>query len=428
VQRRTGAITRRSAVLGIAAGTAVAGMGCARRDAHVLRFWAIGREGEVAAQLAQDFMRKYPDIRVDIQKMPNTAAHEKLLTAYAGDALPDVCQLGNTWLSEFDALNALEPLESYVSGSAFPLDDYFPAIVDSNRIAGRLVGIPWYVDTRLLFYRTDMLKDAGFDAPPTSWDEWTDMLAAIKAMVGPRRYSILLPINEFDQLVIFALQQPAGLLRDNDRYGNFRSPDFRRALTFYHQMFVREWAPRMTNTQISNVWDEFGNGYYVFYMSGPWNIAEFKKRLPDRLQQHWMTAPVPGPNGPGVSTAGGSSLVIFKDSKLKEQAWKFVEFLSSVETQRHFYQLTGDIPPRRATWEAPELVSSTHARAFRVQLERVRVSPQVPEWERIAQEMRMAAERVVQGTATVDQAVVALDRKADEILEKRRWMMDKAAT
>jgi multiple sugar transport system substrate-binding protein len=50
----------------------------------------------------------------------------------------------------------------------------------------------------------------------------------------------------------------------------------------------------------------------------------------------------------------------------------------------------------------------------------------VPEWERIAQEMRMAAERVVQGVATVDQACVALDRKADEILEKRRWMMDKA--
>ena len=41
----------------------------------------------------------------------------------------------------------------------------------------------------------------------------------------------------------------------------------------------------MTNTQISNVWDEFGNGYYAFYMSGPWNIAEFKKRLPQRLQE-----------------------------------------------------------------------------------------------------------------------------------------------
>jgi multiple sugar transport system substrate-binding protein len=49
----------------------------------------------------------------------------------------------------------------------------------------------------------------------------------------------------------------------------------------------------------------------------------------------------------------------------------------------------------------------------------------VPEWERIAQEMRLAAERVVQGVSSVDEACVALDRKTDEILEKRRWMMDK---
>ncbi len=59
------------------------------------------------------------------------------------------------------------------------------------------------------------------------------------------------------------------------------------------------------------------------------------------------------------------------------------------------------------------------------QLDRVRSPPKVPEWERIAQEMRLAAERVVQGVATVDEACVALDRKTDEILEKRRWMMDK---
>jgi multiple sugar transport system substrate-binding protein len=113
---------------------------------------------------------------------------------------------------------------------------------------------------------------------------------------------------------------------------------------------------------------------------------------------------------------------------LKEQAWKFIEYLSSVETQRRFYQLTGDIPPRMTTWQAPELVESKYARAFRAQLDRVRSPPRVPEWERICQEMRMAAERVVQRTSTVEQAQIALDRKADEILEKRRWMMDKATT
>ena len=82
-------------------------------------------------------------------------------------------------------------------------------------------------------------------------------------------------------------------------------------------MFQRGWAPRMTNTQISNVWDEFGRGMFSFYISGPWNIAEFRKRLPRDLQDAWMTAPMPGPDGPGVSSAGGASLVIFRHSQSK---------------------------------------------------------------------------------------------------------------
>jgi multiple sugar transport system substrate-binding protein len=120
--------------------------------------------------------------------------------------------------------------------------------------------------------------------------------------------------------------------------------------------------------------------------------------------------------------------VIFRTSPRKEQAWKFIEYLSEVETQRRFYQLTGDIPSRISTWEAPELVQSPYARAFRDQLDRVRTPPKVPEWERIAQEMRLAAERVVQGTSTMEQAMIDLDRRADEILAKRRWMMDRATT
>ena len=54
----------------------------------------------------------------------------------------------------------------------------------------------------------------------------------------------------------------------------------------------------MTNTQISNVWDEFARGYFTFYISGPWNIGEFKRRLPPELQDSWMTAPLPGPERP----------------------------------------------------------------------------------------------------------------------------------
>lgn len=401
--------------------------GCTRRTdgrAHI-RFWAVGREGEFAAQLIQPFREQHPQIEVEIQQIPGTAAHEKLLTAYAGETLPDVCQLGNTWVPEFAALDALQPLEEYLQQSSEVVaEDYFPGFLEANRVNGTLYGVPWYVDTRLLYYRRDLLRQAGFDSPPQTWDQWSQMLAAIKAMVGPQRYSVLLPLNEFEPLLVLALQQPAEVLRDQGRWGNFRSPDFRRALEFYAGIFQREWAPRMTNTQISNIWDEFGHGYFSFYISGPWNIAEFKKRLPASLQDAWMTAPMPGPDGPGLSSAGGASLVIFRSSEHKAAAWKLIEFLSLPQTQRRFYELIGDIPPRRSTWDSPILAASPYAAAFREQMDRVRSPPKVPEWERIANEMKLAAERVVQNQASADEAVTALDRKTDAILEKRRWMLD----
>jgi multiple sugar transport system substrate-binding protein len=420
-------VSRRQTMLALAA-LAAAPLGCSRRsrDADTVSFWAVGREGEVAAELVQDFLRERPDIRVEVQKLPWTAAHEKLLTAYAGETLPDLCSLGNTWIPEFTALNALTPLDDLARASqAIALDDYFPGILDSNRVEGPLFGIPWYVDTNVLYYRRDLLQQAGFAAPPTTWDEWTQMLAGIKALVGADRYSILLPLNEFWPLVTLALQHESELLRDGGRYGNFRAADFRRTLEFYSSMFRREWAPKMTNTQVSNVWDEFGRGMFSFYISGPWNIAEFRKRMPRELQDAWMTAPMPGPTGPGVSSAGGASLVIFSHSQSKPATWALIEYLSSPRIQERFYELTGNMPPRRSTWQSAALTASPYAKAFLTQLDRVRSPPKVPEWERIAQEMRLAAERVVQGVATVDAACVALDRKTDQILEKRRWMMDK---
>jgi multiple sugar transport system substrate-binding protein len=138
-----------------------------------------------------------------------------------------------------------------------------------------------------------------------------------------------------------------------------------------------------------------------------------------------MTAPLPGPQGPCISSAGGASLVIFSVSQSKPATWAVMEYLSRASVQERFYELTGNMPPRRSTWQSSALTASPYAKAFLTQLDRVRSPPKVPEWERIAQEMRLAAERVVQGVATVDSACAALDRKTDEILEKRRWMMDK---
>jgi multiple sugar transport system substrate-binding protein len=424
-------VTRAFALLFRAASIAailLGGSACDRKHdgVTVITFWTIGREGEVVGELLRDFEKTHPGIRVVAQQMPLTAAHEKLLTAFAGDALPDIGQLGNTWIPELATLGALEPLQAYVDASNLVRqDDYFAGIWDTNVVGGRLYGVPWYVDTRLLFYRSDLLARAGFAAPPRNWDEWKSALAAVKANAGPGKYAIFLPLNEFEPLLNLAAEEPDPFLRDDDSRGNFESPGFRRAFDFYVSMFRNGWAPPMGNQEISNVWDEFARGFFAFYITGPWNVGEFRRRLPPGMQDKWATAPLPGPDGPGAAIAGGSSLVMFESSRHKREVWQLIEFLSQPEEQRRFHALCGDLPPRRSSWDDAELRNDPHAAAFRDQLERVKPTPKVPEWERIAQEIRLAAERAVRGGATNDEALRALDARADKILEKRRWMLER---
>jgi multiple sugar transport system substrate-binding protein len=398
--------------------------GCSGGNSNTVRFWAMGREGEVVAELVPEFERTHPGIHVEVQTLPWSAAHEKLLTAFAGDSTPDLCQLGNTWIPEFVALGALKALDAYASDSTtIQPGDYFPGIWATNRVEGKLYGVPWYVDTRLLFYRRDLLAQAGYEAPPRSWAEWTAMLAAIKRRNVSGQHGIVLPASEFEPLVALALQQDDALLRDGGRYGNFRSQGFTRAFEFYLAMFRNGYAPPPAAAEASNIWTEFGRGQFVFYISGPWNIGEFQRRLPADLQQSWLTAPLPGPDGPGASIAGGSSLVIFRNARNADAAWQFIEYLSRPDVQRRFHALTGDLPPRRSAWSEGGLADDVYARAFREQLERAKPTPQVPEWERIATEMRLVVERAVRLGLSVDEATRELDARADRILEKRRWIL-----
>ncbi|BBA34118.1 putative sugar ABC transporter, sugar-binding protein [Methylocaldum marinum] len=401
---------------------------CSRNGGQtVLEFWAMGREGEVVQSLVPEFERRNPAIRVKVQQIPWSAAHEKLLTAYAGEAMPDVFQLGNTWIPEFVVLQAIVNLDDRLP--AVQRRDYFEGILETNHIDRELYGLPWYVDTRLLFYRTDILAEAGFSMPPRTWSEWLEAMAAVKALPGGERYALLLPMNEWQAPTILGFQLGAELLRNDARFGNFQSDAFRRAFHFYLDLFRQGYAPAVSEAQIANLYQAFGSGYFAMYVTGPWNIGEFEHRLPKALRDRWATAPMPAPdeNYPGLSLAGGASLAISRHSDHKDQAWKLIEFLSEPEQQVAFYRLTGDLPARRSAWQHPDLASETRAQAFKVQLERVVYTPKIPEWERIAGKIAHYAEKAVRGELTEDRALAALDQDVDHILEKRRWLLRKQA-
>jgi multiple sugar transport system substrate-binding protein len=176
------------------------------------------------------------------------------------------------------------------------------------------------------------------------------------------------------------------------------------------------------------VWQEFARGYFAFWPSGPWNLAEMDRRLPPDAKDRWSTAPFPAPDGaawPGASLAGGASLVVARGARRADAAWRLVEWLSEPAQQARFWELSGDLPARRTPWHRTVLRSSPKAEAFWVQLQAVRPTPRIPEWERIAAAVGRWAERMIREDVTVDAGLESLDREVDQVLEKRRWLEER---
>jgi multiple sugar transport system substrate-binding protein len=239
--------------------------------------------------------------------------------------------------------------------------------------------------------------------------------------------AIFLPTNEYTPWIIFGLQTGARMLKDDDTRGDFNGPAYRRAVDFYMDVVRRGLAPVIDGNAIGNLYQEFERGTFAMYITGPWQLGEFKNRLSPEMQSSWATAPLPGPDGAasGVSTAGGSSLVVFRTTRHARAAWQLVEFLSRPEQQVRFWHLTGDLPARREAWSDTALTADPNMKAFAVQLQRAVSTPKIPEWEEISNRLRDdAVAAMVLGHARPDSTLAALDRTVDRILEKRRWLVE----
>ena len=406
--------------------------GCSeKKDSTItLKFWAMGTEAEYVTKLVPEFQRENPGIKVDVQQIPWNAAQEKLVTAFASDNTPDICQLGNTWIPQFASLDAIISLDDFITRSpSINKENYFEGVWDTNVMDSSVYGIPWYIDTRLMFYRTDVFKEAGYDEPPRTWAELYDLCKKIKALFpGQDKYAIYLPTNEWNPFIMFALENNAKLLKDNNTMGDFEQKEFKEAFSYLTKFHKEKLAP-IGISEVTNVYQAFVEKYFSIYISGPWNINEFKKWMTGSLADKWSTAPMPAKNGdhyPGVSLAGGSSLVIFKNCEHKQEAWRFIEFLSQTSTQLQFYRLLYNLPAVKAAWEDSSLANNKYMKAFRVQFENVVATPKVPEWEQIAfAKVQQYAELVVRGVMTVDEAVKNLDKDVDKILEKRRYLLSR---
>ena len=197
--------------------------------------WAMGAEGEKLPTLAKEFEAANPGVKVQVTAIPWDAAHDKFTTAITANKTPDVAMVGTTWMGEFAGMGALDPTPGEIDKSVF-----FEGAQKTTEVDGTSYGIPWYVETRLVYYRTDLAEKAGITSPPTDWDGLKAMAKAMQDKADAT-WGIGLQaggVGSWQSIMPFAWSAGADLTKDGGKAYNFDSPEVLKAAQYYQSFFT----------------------------------------------------------------------------------------------------------------------------------------------------------------------------------------------
>jgi multiple sugar transport system substrate-binding protein len=368
--------------------------------------WAMGTEGAELGVLADAYMADNPDVTVNVTEVPWEGAHDRIVNAIAGGEVPDVSMIGTTWMGEFAGLGGLDPTPSNIDSSAF-----FEGAWETTIVDGVSYAVPWYVETRLVYYRTDLAEEAGITEPPANWDELKALAEGIQE--GGAQYGINLQPGGTGSWQTFMpfFWQAGGEIMDAE--GNFTldSDACVEALTFYDSFFEEGLtAPSAGDVPLEG---QFANGDVGAFVSGPWMIGIITDAGAD--PESWTVAHQPTEES-GTSFVGGSNMAVLSDADNKEAAWSFVQYLMQPEVQVTWYDTVKDLPSVQSAWDDESLAGDELLSVFGDQLSDAKAPPSIATWEQVAAEaIDSEIERVVVGDATPEEGCAAMQEGADSI-------------
>ncbi len=371
-----------------------------------LTVWAMGAEGTKLGTLADAFMAENPGVKVSVTPVAWDEAVAKLQTAIAGKTTPDVSQMGTDMMGQFGATGAFEPVPADIDPSVF-----FESAWNTNLVDGVVSGVPWYVETRLLFYRTDIAEEGGVTEPPATWD---DLKAAAKAMKerGGSKYGIGLGTKNWQEYFPF-LWSNGGEVADANGTFTLNSPQAVESLTFYKSFFEEGLTPKAV-PEGTDPATPFVTGDTPMFFSGPWHLTGVKDAGGAGFEEKWAIAPMTK-KVTATSFLGGSNLVVYKESQNKDAAWAFVRFLADPATQALWYTTSSDLPAVQAGWEDPAVQKDPNLATFGEQLKDTRAQPVGANWPEIASAINDTLEKMTTGTMTPQEAADEMQQKAESI-------------
>ncbi|MGJ5674863.1 MAG: ABC transporter substrate-binding protein [Nostochopsis sp.] len=312
--------------------------------------------------IIKDFESKNPGIRINIIEGPNaTNLLEDLYTSafILGDSPYDLINMDVIWTPKFAAAGWLLDLTDKVTKSE--LAAFSPRDVEGGRYKDRLYRIPIRSDVGMLYYREDLLKQAGFNPPET----FTDLIKISQALKQQDKinWGYLWQGRQYEGLAAMFVEILQGFggfwVNPNTLEVGLDRPETLKAIAFLKQTIQTGISPPgVTTYQEEETRRIFQSGQAAFLRSWPyvWPLANAKD---SPIKGKIAIKPMVSTSGENAGAClGGWGLGISKSTKHPQEAWKAIEYFTSEEAQRRFILKAGFVPSRRSLFTDPQIVAT----------------------------------------------------------------------
>ena len=351
---------------------------------------------------------------------------DKLKTEFqAGGGDIDVMGGDVIWPIQFAAQGWLLDLSD-----SFPESEqqkYLPAPIQANTYEGKIYGIPWFIDAGMFYYRVDLLEQAGFSAPPKTWDELKEMALKTSQDTNTPHGFVFQGAN-YEGGVCNACEYiwtHGGNVLANVTSGDIvvDSPEAVAGLETYRSMITDGVAPQAVTT-----WTEtesgqnFRNGDAVFLREWPGQLGLIADPKESKIKPEQVgVAAIPtAPGEHSYSTLGGWQMLVNAATDMQEEALKFAEFMTAPEQEKQLALSGARQPTIKSLYDDPELQEANPIikLAKEVLIENAKSRPITPFYGDMSVEMAEQFTNTLTGEVSPQQAAETLQKNLTTMMEQ----------
>lgn len=347
----------------------------ASADSGPVTFWVMGDSAAKFQELVKPFTAE-TGIKVTAVAIPWDSIDQKFTTAVASGNGPDLLQIGISKLRNFADSGSLAPLQDKLGNYGnLAAGNFIDGMVsDDTKVNGDTVSVPWVSDTRVLFYRTDILNASGITKPPATWDELRADAKQLAAR-GDGQFGYYVP--QWDSALPVAMTwDQGGSVVNNDGAINFNTPEFQKAADLYTGLYSDKSVPTDSNFDQTQ---GFVSGATPMIVSGPY-LAKLINDAAPELKGQWTATALPS-GETNTSLLAGSHIGMMANSTHQASALKLLDYLAKPATQLEWFKLNNELPSVKAALSDASLSADPLNAVYVKQLESAKVLPLVPNWD-----------------------------------------------